>query len=104
MGKLRIEGSFVASITPFNRDGTVDFEGFRALIDFQAKNGTSAVLIMGSTGEVSMLSRQERQEIISRTVKFKRGDMLLFYGCTGNTSFPEMCYLCSHKRGAYRTS
>jgi 4-hydroxy-tetrahydrodipicolinate synthase len=90
MGKLRIEGSFVALITPFNRDGTVDFEGFRALIDFQAKNGTSAVLITGSTGEVSMLSREERQEIISKTVKFKKGDMLLFYGCTGNTSQETM--------------
>jgi len=86
MEKLRIEGSFVALITPFNRNGAVDFEGFRTLIDFQAANGTSAVLITGSTGEVSMLSTEERREIISRTVKFKRGDMLLFYGCTGNTS------------------
>ena len=86
MKKLRIEGSFVALITPFNRNGAVDFEGFRTLIDFQAANGTSAVLITGSTGEVSMLSTEERREIISRTVKFKRGDMLLFYGCTGNTS------------------
>ncbi len=90
MGKLRIEGSFVALITPFNRDGTVDFEGFRTLIDFQATNGTSAVLITGSTGEVSMLSREERQEVISKTVKFKRSDMLLFYGCTGNTSQETM--------------
>jgi 4-hydroxy-tetrahydrodipicolinate synthase len=90
MGKLRIEGSFVALITPFNSDGTVDFEGFRALIDFQATNGTSAVLITGSTGEVSMLSKEERQEIISRTVKFNRGDMLLFYGCAGNTSQETM--------------
>ena len=86
MEKLRIEGSFVALITPFNRNGAVDFEGFRTLIDFQAANGTSAVLITGSTGEVSMLSTEERREIISRTVKFKRADMLLFYGCTGNTS------------------
>jgi 4-hydroxy-tetrahydrodipicolinate synthase len=86
MEKVRIEGSFVALITPFNRDGSVYFEGFRTLIDFQATNGTSAVLIMGSTGEVSMLSNEERREIISRTVKFKGGDMLLFYGCTGSTS------------------
>jgi 4-hydroxy-tetrahydrodipicolinate synthase len=56
MAKEMIEGSFVALITPFNRDGSVDFEGFRTLLDFQEKNGTAAVLIMGSTGEVSMLS------------------------------------------------
>lgn len=82
MGKGKIEGSFVAIITPFNRNGTVDFEGFRTLIDFQAKNGSSALLIMGSTGEVSMLSPEERQKIISETVKCKKGDMLLYYGCT----------------------
>ena len=90
MERLKIEGSFVALITPFNRDGTVDFEGFRTLIDFQATNGTSALLIMGSTGEVSMLSKEERQKIISKTVKFKKADMLLFYGCTGNTSRETM--------------
>lgn len=82
MGTVKIQGSFVAIITPFNRDGTVDFEGFRTLIDFQAENGTSALLIMGSTGEVSMLSLEEKQKIISETVKFKKGDMLVYYGCT----------------------
>ena len=82
MGTVKIQGSFVAIITPFNRDETVDFEGFRTLIDFQAENGTSALLIMGSTGEVSMLSLEEKQKIISETVKFKKGDVLLYYGCT----------------------
>jgi 4-hydroxy-tetrahydrodipicolinate synthase len=82
MGTVKVEGSFVALITPFNRDGRVDFDGFRTLIDFQATNGTSALLIMGSTGEVSMLSLEERKEIISETVNFKKGDILLYYGCT----------------------
>jgi len=86
MTKPIIEGSFVAMITPFNRDGTVDIGGFRTLLDFQSANGTSAVLLMGSTGEVSMLSKEERQKIISETVKFKKGDMLYYYGCTCNTT------------------
>jgi 4-hydroxy-tetrahydrodipicolinate synthase len=86
MVKIKVEGSFVALITPYNRDGTIDFEGFRTLIDFQACHGTSALLIMGSTGEVSMLSQAERRHIITKTVKFRKADMLLFYGCTGNTT------------------
>ena len=84
MATERIEGSFVALITPFNRDGSVDFEGFRTLLDFQETNGTAAVLIMGSTGEVTMLSPDERRKIIAETVKMKTGRMKLFYGCTGN--------------------
>jgi 4-hydroxy-tetrahydrodipicolinate synthase len=86
MGNLNIEGSFVALITPFNRDGSIDFEGFRTLIDFQTSNGTSALLMMGSTGEASMLSEEERQTVISETVKFKKRDVLFFYGCTGTST------------------
>lgn len=83
MPKERITGSFVALITPFNQDGSVDYEGFRTLIDFHAAHGTSALLIMGSTGEVSMLAPEERQEIIRRTVKMRKPGMPLYYGVTG---------------------
>lgn len=86
MPKLRIEGSFVALITPFNRDGSVDLEGFRTLLKFQEDNGTSAALIMGSTGEVSLLSPEERRKIVTETVKLKTGRMKLFYGCTMNNT------------------
>ena len=83
MAKPRIEGSFVALITPFNADGSVDFGAFRTLLDWQARNGTSAVLIMGSTGEVSMLTPEERRAIVEKTAAMKDGRMKFFYGCTG---------------------
>ncbi|HEX4826608.1 MAG TPA: dihydrodipicolinate synthase family protein, partial [Xanthobacteraceae bacterium] len=51
-----LTGSFVALITPFNKDGSVDFGAFQTLLKFQEERGTSAVLIMGSTGETSMLA------------------------------------------------
>jgi 4-hydroxy-tetrahydrodipicolinate synthase len=86
MSKMIIKGSFVALITPFKNYGAVDIEGFRQLIDFQARNGTSALLIMGSTGEVSLLSREERHQVISETVAFRKAGMPLFYGCTGNNT------------------
>ena len=60
MNKKRPTGSFVALITPFNKDGSVDFAAFASLLEFQQAHGTSAVLIMGSTGETSMLSPEER--------------------------------------------
>ncbi len=86
MTKPRLEGSFVAAITPFDRDGSVDFEGFRTWIEFHHANGTSALLIMGSTGEVSLLSLEERRAIIRATAKLKRADMPLYYGCTANST------------------
>lgn len=93
MPKTRIAGSFVALITPFNKDGSVDFEGFRTLLRFQEDHGTAAVLIMGSTGEVSMLSPAERQQIIVETARMKTGRMQFFYGCTGNSTAATIEYL-----------
>ena len=86
MPHIKPEGSFVALITPFNNDGSVDIEGFRTLLDFHQENGTRAVLIMGSTGEVSMLSTDERKHILQETMKFHNGRMLFYYGCTGQNT------------------
>ena len=71
MPKQKITGSFVALITPFNKDGSVDFAAFQALLRFQEQHGTKAVLIMGSTGETSMLSPEEKKKIIVETAKMK---------------------------------
>ncbi|MFW5641391.1 MAG: dihydrodipicolinate synthase family protein [Roseicyclus sp.] len=79
-------GSFVALVTPMNADGSIDHEGFRSLIDWHAENGTRALLIMGSTGEVSMLSPEERREIVRRTLPMRRPGLTLWYGCTGNNT------------------
>ena len=86
MAHIRPKGSFVALITPMNLDGSIDYEGFRTLLSWHEENGTEAVLIMGSTGEVSMLSAEERRAIISKTAKMKTGKILFYYGCTGNNT------------------
>jgi 4-hydroxy-tetrahydrodipicolinate synthase len=85
MSKLRIEGSFVASVTPFNANGEIDFGAFRELIDFQRRNGTVAMLFMGSTGEPSLLTPEEKKKLVVETAKMKPDGMHFFYGCTGNT-------------------
>lgn len=86
MAKMRIEGSFVALITPFNEDGSVDFGAFRTLLRFQEDHGTAAVLFMGSTGEPTMLSVEERRAIVVQTAAMKTGRMRFFYGCTGGST------------------
>src|SRR5947208_6396324 len=86
MSSKKLSGSFVALITPFNKDGAVDFEAFRALLKFQRDHGTAAVLIMGSTGETSMLAPDEKKAIIVETAKMKTKDMPIFFGCTGNNT------------------
>ena len=48
---------------------------------------------MGSTGEVSLLSPEERRQVIVETAKMKSGKMKLFYGCTGNNTDSTIEYL-----------
>src|SRR5919197_6283386 len=86
MSRQMLTGSFVALITPFNKDGSVDFGAFQALLRFQEQHGTSAVLIMGSTGETSMLSPEEKKQITVETAKMKTPRMPIFFGCTGNNT------------------
>ena len=86
MSKQLLTGSFVALITPFNKNGSVDLAAFRTLLKFQEDHGTSAVLIMGSTGETSMLSPEEKKKIIVETAKMKSPNMPIFFGCTGNNT------------------
>lgn len=86
MAHVKPTGSFVALVTPMNADGSIDIEGFRALFQFHLENGTKAVLIMGSTGEVSMLSPDEKKQIITETARMDAGGILKYYGCTGNNT------------------
>lgn len=93
MSKPLLTGSFVALISPMNRDFSLDFGGFRTLIEFQREHGSSGVLIMGSSGEVSMLSPEERHAIVRETMKQKQPGLEMWYGCTGPTTEATIQYV-----------
>jgi len=83
----RPQGSWVALITPFTPDGQVDMDGYKGLIDFHVANHTSALLIMGSTGEPTTLSLEERKDIIKALGPYCRGKIPVFFGVTlGSTA------------------
>jgi len=80
---LKPSGSWVAVCTPFNRDESIDLGGFRDLVAFQARWGTSGILVMGSTGETTLLSPEERRLIIEQVVGYaKDAKIPAFFGCT----------------------
>ena len=62
-------GAAVALVTPFRADGSVNYDEFARLIDFQIENGTDALVIAGTTGESSTLSEQEHVDVIRFAVK-----------------------------------
>ena len=77
---IRPQGSWVAIPTPFNKDGSLDLPAFNTLIDFHHANGTSMLLVMGSAGEVSLLSVAERRQIVSHVAKYAKDKLPVFFG------------------------
>lgn len=55
-------------ITPMNRDGSVNEEQLRRLVDFQEENGVDMLLPCGSTGEAATLTTEEHLKVISIVV------------------------------------
>ncbi len=62
-------GSAVAIVTPMNSDGSVNFEEYGKLIEFQISNGTDAIVATGTTGESATLNPEEHCKVIEYTVK-----------------------------------
>lgn len=58
------KGAGVAIVTPFHEDGSVNYEKFAELIEFQIQNGTDAIIVCGTTGESSTLTHEEHLNVI----------------------------------------
>lgn len=77
-------GIATALITPFNQDKTIDFSALRILIERQIKLKANAIVILGTTGEISTLSLKERREIINFAVEIIQDKIPIIFGIGGN--------------------
>ena len=95
-----IRGAIVAIVTPF-KDGKVDEEALRRLIDEQIANGTDGISPCGTTGESTTLSHEEHDRVIEVTVEAVNKRVPVIAG-TGSNSTAEAVRLTKHawKAGA----
>lgn len=85
MGKNTIfTGAGVALITPMNKDGSVNFEKYRELIDWQIESGTDSIITCGTTGESSTLTAEEHVEVIRVAVEQTAGRVPVIAGTGSN--------------------
>ena len=63
-----ITGSIVAIVTPMHEDGSLDLNSLRNLVDFHVREGTDAIVIVGTTGESPTVDVEEHCELIRATV------------------------------------
>lgn len=94
-------GAGVAIVTPFNQDGSVNFDKLGELIDFNVNNGTDAIVIVGTTGEASTLSHEEHIECIKFAVDYTKKRIPVVAGTGSNCTETEV-YLSkeAYKAGA----
>jgi 4-hydroxy-tetrahydrodipicolinate synthase len=58
------KGAGVAIVTPFNADGSVNYDKFAEMIEEQIAGGTDAIIVCGTTGESACLSEKEHVEVV----------------------------------------
>lgn len=85
-------GAGVAIVTPFHQDGSVNFEEFGKLIEFQIANNTDAIIVMGTTGEAATLTHEEHLEAIKFCVEKVNGRIPVVAG-TGSNCTETSIYL-----------
>jgi 4-hydroxy-tetrahydrodipicolinate synthase len=69
-----------ALVTPFTRDGDIDEEGFRQVIDYTISKGVTGVVPAGTTGEFSYMRTEERKKLLKLTVEFVDGRVPIVAG------------------------
>ena len=79
------KGAFVAIVTPF-KNGEVDEEAFRELIEFQIENGTHGIVPCGTTGESATLSYEEHKRVVKIAVEQVKGRVPVLAGAGSNST------------------
>jgi len=79
-------GSLVAIVTPMRPDGRVDFEAWARLVDFHLQNGTSGIVVGGSTGESATLRDSELRELTERACAQARGKIPIIVGAGSSST------------------
>jgi len=87
-------GAIVAIVTPF-KNGEVDEERYRELIEFQIENGTDGIVPCGTTGESATLSHEEHDRVIEIAIDAVKKRVPVIAG-TGSNSTREAIRLTRH--------
>ena len=85
------KGSCTAIVTPFTENG-IDYDRLAKNMDFQYENGTSAIVVCGTTGENPTHSEDEHNELVRFTVQASRGRMKVIAGVGSNNTKTALKY------------
>jgi 4-hydroxy-tetrahydrodipicolinate synthase len=92
------KGSFVALVTPF-KNGAVDFDTLKKLVDWHVAEGTNGIVPVGTTGESPTLSHEEHGQVVKAVVAAAAGRVPVVAGAGSNSTL-EAIDLTRHAQAA----
>lgn len=83
---MMLSGTFTALITPFNADGSVDYQALKDVVQWQVENGVEGLVPVGTTGESPTLDVHEHLKVIETTVVAVAGRVKIIAGTGANST------------------
>lgn len=82
----KIKGVGTAIVTPFHKDGTIDFKSLQKLVEYQIKGKVDYLVALGTTGESVTLNKDEKNAVISSVIETVDGRIPVVIGIGGNNT------------------
>jgi 4-hydroxy-tetrahydrodipicolinate synthase len=82
----KLKGTGVALVTPFHKDGSIDFKGLEKLIESVIAGRADYLVLLGTTGETPVLSKDEKNALLNFCKEVNRGRLPLVLGIGGNNT------------------
>jgi 4-hydroxy-tetrahydrodipicolinate synthase len=83
----KFQGTGVALVTPFNTDGSVDYNGLKNLINYLVDGGIDYLVSLGTTGETATMTKDEKKKVWAYTAEINNNRLPLVAGIGGNNTF-----------------
>ena len=83
---MKLSGTITAMVTPFAKDGSVDYGRLQAIVDEQVAGGVEGICAVGTTGESPTLDHAEHHKVIEKTIEFAQGKVKIIAGTGANST------------------
>lgn len=83
---MKLNGTITALVTPFAKDGSVDYGKLKALVEEQVAGGVEGICSVGTTGESPTLDHAEHHKVIEKTIEFAQGKVKIIAGTGANST------------------
>jgi 4-hydroxy-tetrahydrodipicolinate synthase len=83
---MKIKGTITAMVTPFSKDGSVDFGRLASIVEAQVEGGVEGICAVGTSGESPTLNHEEHHKVIEKTIEFAKGKVAIVAGTGANST------------------